>query len=114
MSWSIANNWNDNDEDMKEDLDDYEMFEVKKESSDEVSDSKINSLIGTVDVKTGSKVVRKKTNVKVKSESDELPDSCDSVIEKIKTEEREEDNYEGEGLQLKNEEVDIKPEDEDG
>lgn len=117
-SWSITNDWND-DEDMKEnDLDDYGMVEVKKEAIDNFADLKTNSRC-TVDTDDGAKVVKKikgndglRTIVKI--ESSEISDTSDSVPVKskgVKIEEKEEDEDSEMGdVQLKNEEIDIKDE----
>lgn len=112
-SWSVAINWNDDDI-TKED---YEGYEVKKESGDEFSDSNTNSSIGIVNnsdsAKTGNgRAKRKKTNAQIKS--DDLSDSCESVNVKTKKIKSEDEDSEMEDMQLKNEEVDIKPDDEAG
>lgn len=120
-SWSIANGWND-DEDMKEDFDDFEMVQVKKEGFDELSDSNTNSSMGNIEVGDGSKSSKKTkskngqaTAVKIKTEGDGLSDSCESASVNNKEIKKEpEGGAEMEDLQLKSEEVNIKPEDEDG
>lgn len=130
-SWLIANDWNEDDP-----KDDFEKVDVKKEAlNDEISDSDTNSPcaleVNTTNSATNGSATKKvkgkrgqSTSVagsepskKIKIEIDEISDSSNSVPLNNKDVKREEteDNVETEEveeLQLKNEEIDIKDEDE--
>lgn len=98
------------------------MVDVKKEDDDMLSDSNTNSSC-PIDVSDSAKTVQKTKGkkepaiVKVKTEIDEISDSCGSVTSSskdIKREGAEEDKDEEMAeMQLKNEEVDIKPDDDE-
>lgn len=103
-SWSIANDWND--EEMKEELGNYEMVEVKKEDPLELSDSTTNSSCA-IDF-SGSV---KQEIVKLKTEINEISDSAENVS--VNTNDIKKDVQVNEDEQLKNEEVDIKHDDEE-
>lgn len=118
-SWYIANGWND--EDMKEDFDDFEMVQVKKENADDFSDSNTNSSTGIIDTSDSAKAKSKngQANIKVKTEhggdiSDSTSESVNVKGIDVKKEAIDEETGMDQDLQLKNEEIDIKPEDEDG
>lgn len=117
-SWSIANGWNEDDEDMKED---FEMVNVKNETLDGFSDSKTNSSASFLE-NSGSGPSNSKNGrieiPKIKTEIDEISDSTSESVTVPKVIKKEEcaDQEDAvttmnQDLRLKSEELEIKDED---
>lgn len=98
--WSVANDWNDG-EDMKDDFKNFEMFKIKQESTNDLSNNSIEKSCNNA--KTDH---NKEAAVNVKSEPPHCSDDITPLSEAIQKQ-----NDTDVDMNLKNEEISIKEED---
>lgn len=107
----MVTDYNNDDEDIKEDFDNFGAVIVNHENMNELSGSTRNSSLGIIEINDSAKTNEyEKANVKeFKTEADELSEFSEGMCtDKFK---KEKDAEMDGNLQLKTEEIDIKDED---